>query len=116
MVTSQLLSQIASAGDAGIIPRFTNSGLVFLFWERQADGRIAGCEVTGTLLRQRIAGVLGQTATESRILTILDENGTPLAAPPGRPPVTGGARSSPVRSVRVSLGGKPPPISRIPTP
>jgi signal transduction histidine kinase len=83
VVTSQLLSQIASAGDSGIIPRFTNSGLVFLFWKRQADGRIAGCEITVSLLRQRVAGVLGQTATESRILTILDENGAPLAAPPG---------------------------------
>jgi signal transduction histidine kinase len=83
VVTSQLLSQIASAGKAGIIPRFTNAGLVFLFWERQADGRIAGCQIAGSLLRTRISGVLEGTATASRIITFLDENGAPLAAPPG---------------------------------
>jgi len=83
VVTSQLLSQIASAGDAGIIPRFGAGGLAFLFWERQADGRIAGCEIAGSLFRARIASVLDGTTTASRILTFLDENGTPLAAPPG---------------------------------
>ena len=83
VVTSQLLSQIASAGKAGIIPRFTNAGLAFLFWERQADGRIAGCQVAGSLLRSRISAVLDGTTTGSRILTFLDENGMPLAAPPG---------------------------------
>jgi signal transduction histidine kinase len=82
VLTSQLLSQIASQGDSGLIPRFIGEKLVFLFWERQKDGRIAGCEVAGTALRARIAGVLTSTWSPVRILTLLDENGAPLATPP----------------------------------
>ena len=82
ILTSQLLSQIASQGEAGLIPRFVGEKLVFLFWERQKDGRIAGCEVAGASLRARIAGVLTSTWSPVRILTLLDENGAPLAAPP----------------------------------
>ena len=82
VVTSRLLSQIASQGSYGLIPRFIGDTLTFLFWERQKDGRIAGCEVSVSALRQRIAGVLSGTYTPVRIITILDENGAPLAAPP----------------------------------
>jgi signal transduction histidine kinase len=82
VLTSQLLSQIASRGESGIIPRFVGEKLVFLFWERQKDGRIAGCEIADTQLRSRVAGVLESTWTPTRILTLLDENGAPLAAPP----------------------------------
>jgi len=55
---------------------------VFLFWERQKDGRIAGCEIAAAEFRSRVAGVLESTWTPMRILTLLDENGAPLAAPP----------------------------------
>ena len=82
VVTSRLLSQIASRGDYGLIPRFIGDRLVFLFWEKQKDGRIAGCQVSATALRARIAGVLQGTYTPVRIITILDENGAPLATPP----------------------------------
>jgi signal transduction histidine kinase len=98
VVTSQLLSQIASRGEYGVIPRFvtnppgtsatnppsTSGGekLEFLFWERQKDGRIAGCEISSQAFRSRIAGVLESTWTPVRILTLLDENGSPLAFPP----------------------------------
>jgi len=82
VVTSQLLSQIASQGDAGIIPRFIGEKLVFLFWSRQADGRIAGCEVSTAALRSRVGGIITSTYTPLRILTLLDENGSPLATPP----------------------------------
>jgi signal transduction histidine kinase len=82
VVTSQLLSQIASQGDFGLIPRFIGEKLVFLFWERQVDGRIAGCEIAGGVFRGRIAGVLTSTWSPVRILTLLDENGAPLATPP----------------------------------
>jgi signal transduction histidine kinase len=90
VVTSQLLSQIASRGEYGVIPRFVtnpsgSSGgekLEFLFWERQKDGRIAGCEISSQAFRSRIAGVLESTWTPVRILTLLDENGSPLASPP----------------------------------
>ena len=82
VVTSQLLSQIASQGEAGIIPRFIGEKLVFLFWSRQADGRIAGCEIASEALRARVAGTLTSTYTPLRVLTLLDENGAPLATPP----------------------------------
>jgi signal transduction histidine kinase len=82
VITSKLLSQIASQGSYGLIPRFIGESLTFLFWERQKDGRIAGCEVSVSGLRRRIAAVLSSTYTPVRIITILDENGAPLATPP----------------------------------
>jgi len=82
VITSRLLSQIASQGNYGLIPRFIGDSLTFLFWERQKDGRIAGCEVSVDGLHQRIAAVLSGTYTPVRIITILDENGAPLATPP----------------------------------
>ncbi|MGO9309856.1 MAG: sensor histidine kinase [Spirochaetia bacterium] len=82
VLTSQLLSQIASQGDSGLIPRFIGEKLVFLFWARQKDGRIAGCELASSAFRGRIAGVLTSTWSPVRILTLLDENGAPLAVPP----------------------------------
>jgi signal transduction histidine kinase len=82
VITSRLLSQIASQGDYGLIPRFIGDTLTFLFWERQKDGRIAGCEIAESQLRQRVAGVLSGTYTPVRIITILDESGAPLAVPP----------------------------------
>ncbi|MGA2974061.1 MAG: ATP-binding protein [Spirochaetia bacterium] len=83
VITSQLLSQIASQGDSGVIPRFIGEKLVFLFWERQKDGRIAGCEIADSQFRARIAGVLSSTYKPGYILTLLDEIGAPLATPPG---------------------------------
>ena len=82
VVTSRLLSQIASQGDSGLIPRFIGDRLAFLFWEKQKDGRIAGCEVSSAALHRRVAGVLSATWTPVRVITILDENGAPLATPP----------------------------------
>jgi signal transduction histidine kinase len=83
VVTSQLLSQIAAQGQYGIIPRFIDRRLTFLFWEKQADGRIAGCGISARAFRERIAAVLPATYTPARMLTILDETGVPLVAPPG---------------------------------
>ncbi len=90
VLASQLLSQISSQGDYGIIPRFVANPpgassadrLEFLFWARQKDGQIAGCQIDAAAFRSRIAGVLESTWTPVRILTLLDENGVPLAAPP----------------------------------
>ena len=83
VVTSQLLGQIASQGEFGIIPRFIGTRLTFLFWEKQPDGRIAGCEISTAAFRERIAAVLPPTYTPARLLTILDETGSPLVVPPG---------------------------------
>ena len=83
VTTSRLLSQIASQGEFGIIPRFIGDKLDFLFWSRQRDGRIAGCQIALEPFRERIAGVLPSTYSPARILAILDEKGAPLAPPPG---------------------------------
>jgi signal transduction histidine kinase len=82
VITSQLLSEIASKGDHGLIPRFIGEKLVFLFWEREKDGRIAGCELAGSAFRERMGAILASTWSPQRILTLLDENGMPLATPP----------------------------------
>ena len=83
VVTSQLLSQIASQGEYGVVPRFVGSRVTFLFWEKQADGRIAGCAIAPAAFRARIAGVLPPTFTPARLLTVLDEEGLPIAVPAG---------------------------------
>ncbi|HVP17629.1 MAG TPA: HAMP domain-containing sensor histidine kinase, partial [Spirochaetia bacterium] len=83
VVTSRLLGQIASQGEYGIIPRFVGEKLTFLFWNRQTGGRILGCEIAAPAFRERIAGVLPSTYSPVRILTVLDDTGAPLAAPPG---------------------------------
>jgi signal transduction histidine kinase len=83
VATSRLLGQIASQGEYGIIPRFTGEKLVFLFWDRQSDGRIIGCEIAAAAFRERIAGILPSTYSPVRILTVLDDRGEPLAKPPG---------------------------------
>jgi signal transduction histidine kinase len=77
------LSRIAAGSPYGIIPRFVGERLTFLFYMRLADGRIAGCRVDAGGLRARVSGVVAGTWTPARILVILDEKGTPLAAPPG---------------------------------
>ncbi len=74
-------SQIASGAEYGIIPRFVGERLTFLFWERQKDGRIAGCGIDSTAFKDRIAGVITASYSTARILAILDERGNPLAPP-----------------------------------
>jgi signal transduction histidine kinase len=83
---SRLLSQIASKGQFGIIPRFIGDKLTFLFWNRQGDGRIIGCEIALPEFRQRIAAILPSTYSSARIITVLDESGQPLALPAGAAP------------------------------
>lgn len=86
VVTSRLLSQITSQGEYGIIPRFIGQKLTFLFWDRLSDGRVLGCGIAERPFRARLAGLLPSTWSPVRILTVLDEQGQPLAAPPGPVP------------------------------
>jgi len=74
-------SQITAAAGLGIIPRFVGEKLTFLFWEKQKDGGIAGCEIAGDVLRPRIAGVIAGAYSPTRIVAILDELGEPLSVP-----------------------------------
>ncbi len=73
--------QIAERSEFGIIPRFISDRLTFLFWEKQADGRIAGCRIEDAVFRSRVASVVAPSYTDARIMAILDERGEPLAAP-----------------------------------
>ncbi len=75
------LSQIVSSAESGIIPRFVGEKLAFLFWERQKDGGIAGCEISADALKPRVAGVIPEAYSSTRIIAILDETGKPLAVP-----------------------------------
>ena len=61
ITTSRLLSQIASQGEYGIIPRFIGEKLTFLFWNRERDGRIVGCEISAPAFRERVAAALPST-------------------------------------------------------
>jgi signal transduction histidine kinase len=83
ITTPQLLTQIASQGQYGIIPRFVGDKLTFLFWNRQADGRIVGCQIAAAEFRQRVAAILPSTFSPVRIMTVLDESGEPLVPPAG---------------------------------
>ncbi|MGO9410762.1 MAG: sensor histidine kinase, partial [Spirochaetia bacterium] len=83
ITTSRLLSEIASKGEYGIIPRFIGDRLTFLFWDRLPDRRIVGCEIAPAEFRQRVEAILPSTYSAVRILTVLDESGQPLATPAG---------------------------------
>ncbi len=79
---AEKLSGIAALADYGIIPRFVQDRLTFLFYARLKDGRIVGCRLDNGKFRERISGVIPATWSPARILVILDEKGAPLAAPP----------------------------------
>ncbi len=72
---------IISGQQFGIVPRFLADRLTFIFWARLPDGRIAGCGINGDAFRARIAGVVTEGWSETRILAILDEQGNPLVVP-----------------------------------
>ena len=65
----------------GFLPRLSDDGIDLLFWSSRADGTVAGFLVDVDVLKDRIAGVLPEILTDTRILTVLDERGEPLLAP-----------------------------------
>jgi signal transduction histidine kinase len=75
--------QITGTAPSGIIPRFVGEKLTFLFWEKQDDGGIAGCEMAASVLKPRLAAVISDSYTPTRILAVLDEKGEPLSVPAG---------------------------------
>jgi signal transduction histidine kinase len=78
---SRSFSEIASESDAGLLPYISDGGLVILFWRVMGGGRAAGCTVDMGELRDRIADVLPDIISGARILTVLDESGTPVVTP-----------------------------------
>lgn len=67
--------------DGGLLPRLADDGLAVLFWTETPGGGIAGCSVRASALRERVAGVMPDVLSETRVLTVLDEEGAPLVAP-----------------------------------
>jgi len=74
-------NDIIAGTSSGIIPRFSGDKLTFLFWKKAGDGRIVGGLIDQTAFRNRLLGLLPDLYSPVRILTILDENGRPLAVP-----------------------------------
>ena len=75
------LDEITKDRDQGLISRFVENRLSLLFWKRLAEGRLVGCVVSDAELRERLVGLIPEVYTEIRILTLVDEQGRPLAAP-----------------------------------
>jgi signal transduction histidine kinase len=78
---SYKFSQIIAGKQSGIISRIVDERIMLLFWKKLGEDRIVGCAVREAWLRQRIVELMPRTVTDTRILTILDQNGTPLQHP-----------------------------------
>jgi signal transduction histidine kinase len=77
----QHFSQITQGQKQGLIPRFIEETLTLIFWIRDSEGGFIGCVLDKDVLSSRIASLIGNMYTSTRILTILDENGRPLLIP-----------------------------------
>ena len=73
--------EITKTGDSGLIPRFIENQFRLLFWQRQTEGRIVGCLISDTVLRDRLVLIPDEAYNPVRILTILDDQGNPLFRP-----------------------------------
>lgn len=75
------LDEITTDRDLGLIPRFVENRLSVLFWKKLPGGRIIGCVLSDSELRARLIALIPDVYTPVRILTLVDEQGRPLAAP-----------------------------------
>ncbi|MEE8590189.1 MAG: HAMP domain-containing sensor histidine kinase [Spirochaetia bacterium] len=75
------LNEITTDRDIGLIPRFVENHLSVLFWKKLPGGRIIGCVLSDSELRARLIVLIPDVYTPVRILTLVDEQGRPLAAP-----------------------------------
>lgn len=76
-------SQITAGRESGLIPRFIEERLGWLFWKRLSSGRIVGCLLEDGAAKAGLLRSLPDVDTPARILTVLDENGRPLLLPAG---------------------------------
>jgi signal transduction histidine kinase len=76
--------EIVAGGESGIVPRTIDGGLQLLYWQKAAEGNIVGCLIKSDELRDRLIGVLPAIYSSVRILTILDEEGSPIIVPAGQ--------------------------------
>ncbi|MDP2653325.1 MAG: HAMP domain-containing sensor histidine kinase [Candidatus Omnitrophota bacterium] len=80
-------SQIVSKSDSGIIPFIIKEKLRLLFWKKDGSGHIYGCLLNQESLVERIVRALPPIYSETRVLTVLDENGKPLITPDQKNPI-----------------------------
>jgi len=75
-------SRITAGSERGFIPRLTGDKLELFFWKKLSPaGEIAGCLVNLEEFTRRLLAVLPVPYSASRLLTVLDQNGTPLLDP-----------------------------------
>lgn len=77
-------SEIVAERQSGIIPRTIDNRLRHIYWQRLPGGNIMGCLIDLEAMKERIVGALPNIYSPVRILTVLDENGSPLILPQGR--------------------------------
>jgi signal transduction histidine kinase len=79
---SKSFAELSGESDGGLLPYLSEDGLEVLFWTRSPKGGFAGCTLRMDIFRDRVADALPDILSEARILTVLDENGVPVVAPP----------------------------------
>jgi signal transduction histidine kinase len=79
---SKSFAELSGESDGGLLPYMSEDGLEVLFWTRSPGGGFAGCTLRMDVFRDRVADALPDMLSEARILTVLDENGVPVVAPP----------------------------------
>lgn len=77
------LDTLRRQGKSGLLPRLSDGGLELLFWTVRRDGTVAGALLRQEILREHLLAALPEMSTEARILTVLDDRGTPLREPAG---------------------------------
>ncbi len=74
-------SQIIAQSQSGFIPRVMDDQFILLYWRKLGDDKIAGCEIDVNKLTQRIVSLLPPVYNSSRVLTVLNERGSPIQDP-----------------------------------
>jgi len=106
---SLTLEDITREASSGLISRFTEDGLSLLSWKKEGGGKVAGCALDMGRFQKRMAGLIPDLYSPSRILTLLDERGRPRPLLPGRRAGIGAGPSWPGRSTRPCPAGRQPP-------
>ncbi|MDR1508341.1 MAG: HAMP domain-containing histidine kinase [Synergistaceae bacterium] len=79
---SRSFSELIHESGGGLLPYISDEGLEVLFWAKNSvTDVIIGCTVDMEILRDRIAEVIPDIFSEARILTVLDETGSPIVKP-----------------------------------
>ena len=79
---SKSFAELSDESNGGLLPYLSENGLDVLFWTRSPEDGFVGCTLRMDVFRDRAADALPDMLSEARILTVLDENGVPVVAPP----------------------------------